>query len=481
MWWLAWALPLLAFVVLLVLLLAKAWRFRPKTQLAAPAAELIFSSQRAVDSLQRLLQLATVSSYRPEEEDEAAFARLPVLLKELFPALHQTCQLHKLGRRGLLFHWPGKNNVKPLVLMAHYDVVPAAANLWRQPPFAGVIAQGHLWGRGALDTKLSFNSILQAAEILLEQGFQPEQDIYLAFGGNEEVMGPDAPAMVDWFENNKIKPAFVLDEGGAIVSGIFPGVKAQCAVIGTGEKGIMQVELVHKSGGGHASTPPARSSLGRLARACLRIEKNPLKRQLTPPIKEMFDTLGRHSSFFYRLIFANLWLFSGILDKVFQKKGGELNALIRTTVAFTQASGSSQTNVMPTRAVLGANLRLISGDSCASVQQELVRLIADPEIEVNTLACQEASPISATDKSPYWQALASSVQAVWPGTLVSPFLMIGASDSRHYCRICDQVYRFSPMVLSDELRASIHGNDERVPLEAIADGVRFYLELIRRI
>jgi len=478
--WLIWAVPLAVLLALAAVVAVRTWRFRPPAEEAVSPAEIPYDAQKAIDDLQRMVRCATISRYDPAHEDDTAFARFRALLPELFPRVHQSLSFEQVGRRGLLYRWRGRSQDRPVVLMAHYDVVPVEESHWTQPPFAGVTADGCLWGRGALDTKPTVNGILQAAETLLGRGFVPQQDIYLAFGGNEEIMGQDAPDMIAWFSARNIRPALVVDEGGAVVEHVFPGVRQPCAVIGTGEKGVMQLTMTAKTNGGHASAPPRVSSIGRLSRACLRVETHPLKRRLTAPVAGLFDTLGRHSSSLYRVIFANLWLFAGLLDLICKQKGGELNALMRTTVAWTQASGSSQTNVMPALAKMGANLRLVPGDSCADVLARLEKIVRDPQLQLEASGCQEPSPLSVTGNHDGWLKVRQAVRAIWPEALVSPYLMIACSDSRHYSRICDQVYRFSAMALTDELRKTIHGNDERIPLDAIGKAVAFYLELMLR-
>lgn len=478
--WLTWAIPLAAFVVLALVVCLRTLAFRPHPETPPAVLPVDFDRQKAIDDLQRLVRCATVSNYDPAKEDEGAFHAFLALLPDLFPEVHRVCSFEVTGRRGLLYGWKGKSDANPIVLMAHYDVVPVHEELWEKPPFAGIIENGELWGRGTLDTKATVNGILQAAETLIKQDFIPENDIWLAFGGDEEVAGQDAPATVDLLEKRGIRPALVVDEGGAVVEDIFPGVARSCALIGTGEKGMMHFEMVAESGGGHASAPPSHSAIGRLAEACLKVENHPFRRRLSPAVAEMFDTLGRYSNALYRMIFANLWLYAGVLDLICKKKGGELNALLRTTVAWTQASGSKQTNVMPASATMGANLRLITGDTAENVLDYLARIIDNPSLKLRAVFSHEPSAISETGDSAGWLKVKRSVQSVWPEAIVSPYLMIACSDARHYCRISDHVYRFSAMAMSGEHRKTIHGNNERIPLDTIGQPVAFYLQLMQQ-
>ena len=264
-----------------------------------------------------------------------------------------------------------------------------------------------------------------------------------------------------------------------MVQDVFPGVKQPCGLIGIAEKGMMNVEYTVKSGGGHASAPKPHSPLVALSEACTKIESNPFAAHLTKPVAEMFDTLGRYSNFTYRMIFANLWLFGGVLDSICRKSGGELNALMRTTVAFTQAKGSAGRNVVPSEAKMISNLRLNPQDTMETALDYLKQTVNDPAVEMVNLEGMNPSPISETN-CPAWDKVAGAVAATWKGCLVSPYLMVQCSDSRHYGRISNHVYRFSAMDLSAEERATIHGNNERIRVETIGRAVEFYIRLMRQ-
>ena len=384
-----------------------------------------------------------------------------------------------MGRNGLLFTWKGRTSEAPSVLMAHYDVVPADEANWSRPPFEGLIEDGVLWGRGTLDTKCTLCCALEAAEQLLAEGFTPAHDLYFAFSGEEEIAGPSASDIVDELQRRGVEPAFVLDEGGAVVTGVFPGVDAPCALIGTSEKGQMQLFLDMKSEGGHASAPPRSTIAGRLARAVTRIEKRPAPFTLTPPAAEMFDTLGRRSIWPVRMVFANLWLFRPALDLATRLMGGELNALVRTTCAVTQMQGSPAYIVLPPVAAVGVNLRLLCGDSADKAEARIRRAVGDEAVSFRRGPWAEPSPYSETEGSEGWARLKSAVERTWPDAIVSPYLMLAGSDSRHYGRISRNVYRFGPLELSKEERGTIHGNNERVPLAKVVKCAEFYLRLIR--
>ncbi len=466
-------------VVFIAVLLIRTAAFKPK------AGPKIFENDEKVDAelvtdrLCRLVRCKTVSYKDTTLEDDAEFEKLIAMLPQLYPNVFRVCSFTQLPDRGLLFKWDGKNHGEPAVMMAHYDVVPVNEDMWEKPPFDAIVEDGVIWGRGTLDTKVTFNGVLSAADQLIAEGFTPENDMYFAFSGNEETNGQGAVNIVDWFEENGITPALVVDEGGAVVENVFPGVTAPCGVIGIAEKGLMDVEYRVKSNGGHASAPKPHTPVGILSRACCKVENKPFKSHLTKPIAEMFDTLGRHSSFLYRMIFANLWCFSGVLDMICKAGGGELNAIMRTTVAFTQMSGSSASNVIPPEATMVSNMRLNPMDTVDSALEYIKKTVDDEQVEVNLIHGMNPSRISQTN-CPAWDKVASAVASTWKGCLVAPYLMMQCSDSRHYGRISDKVYRFSAMDLSKEERAMIHGNNERVRIDCACRAVEFYLRLMRQ-
>ena len=470
---------LLAVILCFVgVILVRTLMFKPKHTVEADNSEVKFDSERAVENLRQLVRCKTVSYSDSALEDDAEFEKLIKLLPELYPNVFKNCDYNELPDRGLLFKWKGKNSGEPTVLMAHYDVVPADEKGWQKPPFEAILEDGVIWGRGTLDTKVTFGGVLFAADTLIAEGFVPQNDVYFAFSGGEEVNGKGAERIVDWFNTEGITPAMVLDEGGAVVENVFPGVKGSCGLIGIAEKGLMNVEYKCKSAGGHASAPKPHTPVGKLSRACCNMENNPFKSHLTMPVALMFDTLGRHSTFIYRMIFANLWAFKWVLDIICKKSGGELNALMRTTVAFTQMSGSEAPNVIPPEANMVSNIRLNPDDTVETALDYINKTVADKDIEVSLIHGTNPSRISRTDCEG-WERVSKAVASTWRGSIVSPYLMVQCSDSRHYGRISDKVYRFSAMDLTSEERATIHGNNERIRVEALEKTIEFYIRIMR--
>ena len=476
--WALWLIPA-AIIVFLAVLILRAVAFKPKAQPETDAEAIEFDKEKAAEALRELVKCRTVSYRDASLEDDAEFEKLISLLPALYPNVNRVCEFNRLPDRGLLFRWKGKSDSAPAVMMAHYDVVPVNEDLWDVPAFEAIVKDGCIWGRGTLDTKVTFSSILFAADHLISEGFTPENDIYFAFSGGEEVNGMGAVRIVDWFEEKGIEPAFVIDEGGAVVENVFPGVKAPCGLIGIAEKGMMDVKYTVKSQGGHASAPKPGAPIDRLASACRRMLDNPFKLKLTAPAAEMFDTLGRYSSFVYRIIFSNIKLFLPVLDAICKSGGGEMNALMRTTVAFTQAQGSSATNVIPPEASLVSNIRLNPADDMDSALEYIKKTVADECVEVTCMHGMNPSRISRTDCEG-WDKVASAVASTWKGCIVAPYLMVQCSDSRHWGRISDRVYRFSAMDLTSEERATIHGNNEKIRLDALARSNEFYIRLMKK-
>ena len=466
-------------VVFLAVILIRAALFTPKDAGQTEFEPVDFDRDAAVASLAELIKCRTVSYNDSSLEDDAEFEKLISKLPVLFPNVVKTCPMQRMDGRALLFRWKGKDDGAPAVLMAHYDVVPVEEENWTHPAFDAEITDGIMWGRGTLDTKVTFNGILSAAENLIKQGFVPENDIYFAFSGGEEVNGPGAKNIVKYFKEHGVTPEMVVDEGGAVVDNVFPGVTQPCGLIGIAEKGMLNLEYSLASSGGHASAPAPHTPVGRLSAACTKVEAHPFKMYFTKPALEMFDTLGRHSSFVYRVIFANLWCFGGILDAMCKKSGGELNALLRTTVAFTQMSGSKAPNVIPPSVSMVSNIRLNPEDSVSSAVEYIRTVINDPDVKITVGDHMEPSPISRTDCAG-WTRVVNAVAGTWKDCIVAPYLMVQCSDSRHYGEISDRVYRFSAMDLTAEERRTIHGNDEHIRLDTVKHAVEFFIRVIKQ-
>ena len=467
-------------VVFVAILLVRTLLFVPRELPPVQQDTITVDREKIVNDMISMIQCKTVSNRDDALVDWGEYKKFQELLRERFPLVHQHCTLEHVGKTGLLYHWQGKSAQEPSVCMAHYDVVPIDEEGWDKPAFEGILEDGYIWGRGTLDTKGTLCGVMEAAEQLLSEGYVPAHDVYFSFSGEEEIDGDSCKEIVRYLEQHGIRPALVLDEGGAVVENSFPGVSQECAMVGIGEKGSVNMDFVIESQGGHASTPPPHTILGQLSEAVTRIERSPFRRQLTKPVQEMFDTLGRYSTFAYRLIFANLWCFLPLLDIICKKSGGELNAMMRSTVAVTRMEGSKAYNVLPPKASFGINMRLMGEDTIDYATSYLQKVIGNDAIQPQLVNGMNPSIYSDTSCDA-WDKVVRVIHNTWPEAVVSPYLMMACSDSRHYCRITDRVYRFSAMKLSKEERAMIHGNNERIPVDTLVKTVEFYVRFLREL
>jgi len=435
----------------------------------------------AAPKLARLIACRTVSSRIPEEVDDGEFARFRAELAALFPVVHRRLTLEEVGG-GLLFRWQGtEDELDPVVLMAHYDVVPVQdESTWEHPPFAGVLADGCIHGRGALDDKGSLAAILEAVETLLEEGFTPSRTVWLSFGDNEETAGDTAARAAAILQERGVRPWLVLDEGGAVASQAFPFVTSPVAVIGVSEKGILDVELSVEDPGGHASTPTRLGAAARLARAVVRLDQRPFPAALHPVTIEMLGRLAAGASPLPAALFARAGSLRLPLTRIFGALGGEPNALTRTTVALTQLSGSKASNVLPTRATANANVRIAPGESIESVLRRMRRTVRDRKVSLRVVEGSEPSPVSSTSNAQF-AALETAIREVFPDAIPAPYIMLGGTDSRRYTAISDAVYRFAPFRMDKAARASIHADNEKLSLHTFGEGITFYRRLLQNL
>lgn len=412
--------------------------------------------------------------------DEAAFAALHERLANAYPRVHQHLDRQTFGW-SMLYTWAGQApDLPPAVFLAHQDVVPVDddwADTWTHDPFGGIIADGCVWGRGALDMKGLLVGLLEAVEGLLAAGYQPDRTLMLAFGHDEEDAGRGAQSLAAWLAEQGIQPWVVLDEGGAVIEGVVPGVEGAVAAIGTAEKRVVMFTLSVTTPPGHASTPPPATSIGLLAAALARLEAHPMPASLAY-LRPMIRHLGAAAPPLYRLVFANTWLF-GSLARRMLAASPIANAITRTTLAPTVVSGGYTDNVLPATATARVNCRLLPGDDVPTVIAHLRRVIGDGRVQITASPdTAGGTPVSPVD-DPAYASLARCIKQVFAGVPVVPYLMVGASDARHYTGLCPRVYRFQPMRLTSDDLARIHGIDERVPAAALAQTTVFYQHLMR--
>lgn len=477
-----------AFLAVCGLLGASLWNVSQlKSQQPAPASltdKTPFDEQLALTHLSQSLQFPTISHQTLLPETEQAFQALRQYLKSSFPLVFSQLEL-KTFKAGLLLRWKGqKSALKPILMAAHLDVVPAEApHSWLHPPFSGELDREFIWGRGALDDKNTALALLEACESLLKQGWQPQRDLYLALGQDEEIGGQQGAAlMASYLRQAGIQLEAVLDEGLAILPGSMIGLEPPVALIGIAEKGYLTLELKVDQTGGHASMPQADTAVDILAQALVKLHQAPLPARLSGPASELFKWLSPEMQGLQKFALANLWLFEPILLQQLQAKPST-NALIRTTMAPTMLSASPKENVLAASAQALINLRVLPGDTPEQIQSHFRQCINDSRVQIRSLAGGFgglASRVSATD-SAFFQSLSTTIRQVFPTALIAPSLVLAATDSRHYEDLSENTYRFMPVPLSVADLERIHGKDERLSHSDYLHSIVFFQALIKKL
>lgn len=481
-------LALLALVLLLVAAVAVNTMRQGSRQLeVAPAPALAVDEAAVADKLAGAIRLRTISSLEDPRANADQFLQLHALLAQRFPKVHATLKREVMpDGLSLLYTWQGTDaKARPIAFLAHQDVVPIAPGTeknWQAEPYSGQVKDGFVWGRGAWDDKANLISQLEAVEMLLATGFQPRQTVYLGFGADEEVGGlRGAVAMVKLLQDRKVRLDFVIDEGLLITEGVMPGLATPAALIGIAEKGYLSVVMKVPATPGHSSMPPAKgtSAIAMMSAALRRLDDEQLPGNIRGVAREMFETLAPEMGGMQRVALSNLWLFGPVVQSQLEK-GASTNAMLRTTTALTVVNGGNKDNVLPGEAQATVNFRLLPGDTRESVLQH-VRGKSGERFELFALpGSAEASPVSPTESASY-QLINRTVRSLFPGTIVAPGLMLGATDSRHFTPISDHIYRFSPVRAKPEDLSRFHGTNERISTANLAELVRFYHQLLRNL
>ncbi len=482
---LKWAgILLLAILALLAVVLTVNTLSFEKPKPAENQEPRLWEFPQMAERLSKAITIETVSQDEPTEIDTAEFIAFQDFLKSEYPLIHSELELTKINDLSLLYRWEAfkQPKKKGLLLAAHYDVVPAedyTLEQWSHPPFAGEIADGYLYGRGALDNKQSVIGLMEAVERLLERGYVPNRDIYLALGHDEEIGGMmGARAIADHLKKEGVSLDFTLDEGLVVTRGIVPGVERDVALIGLSEKGFVSVKITVQAEGGHSAFPGKESAISLLSEAILRLQNNQMNPSLTPPVRAFFQKVGPEMGFVPRVIIANLWLFEGLfLNNLLGNPSTA--SIVRTTTAPTIVRAGSKENVIPGRAEATVNFRILPGQTIEDVMNHIESTIDDPRFTFEkTKLFSEPSPLSSAESDAYKQ-IKGSIGKVFPKAIIAPSLMNAVADARHYTEISNDVYRFAPMVLESEDLNRIHGIDERISLEGLEKIPSFYKNLLK--
>jgi carboxypeptidase PM20D1 len=486
----------LLFVLAALLLLAAAlslntWGKGSRQLAVEPLAALAVDEAGAANRLAEAVRLRTVSTRDDARLNADQFQALRTLLQQRFPRVHAALKREIVGELSLLYTWEGSDaQARPVLLMAHQDVVPIAPGTegdWREPPFSGAVKDGYVWGRGAWDDKGNLLAQLEAVEMLLAAGYKPPRTVYLAYGADEEVGGLRGAARIaSLLKSRGVRLDFVLDEGLLVLDGILPGLRQPAAMIGVAEKGYLSVVLKISATPGHSSMPPARgsSAIAMMSAALKRLDDRQLPAGIRGVAGEMFDTLAPEMGGFSRVALSNLWLFGPLVQKQLEQSAST-NAALRTTTALTIVNAGNKENVLPGRAEATVNFRILPGDSkeqvLEHVRSQVGAVVPAGQFELYALpGAVDASKVAPTDSAQY-RVLNRTIREVFPDALVAPGLMIAATDSMHYGEISDHIFKFSPVRANAEDLKRFHGTNERLSIANYADAIRFYHRLITQL
>jgi carboxypeptidase PM20D1 len=434
-----------------------------------------------IEHLSAAIQCRTIAFDDRAKTDVLEFKRLQKLLVNFYPRLHANLYRESVNELSLLYQWRGSDpSLEPLLLLAHQDVVPAEdQQAWLHPPFAGAVADGAVWGRGAIDVKGGLIAICEAIEHLLTTGFKPRRTILLAFGHDEEVGGLEGAAAVgELLARRGVRPQFIIDEGGAILHDVIPGIRRPVAAVGIAEKGYLTLELKVTASGGHASMPPAQTAIGILSDAIQRLEGSPFPADLSGPTGEMIKCLSSEWTFAARVAIALLPLTSRIVRRRLEKTPSGA-ASLRTTTAVTMIESGVKDNILPQQATATLNCRILPGEDSSTVIARIRDVIDDRRVRLSIAGRFHSEPPPVADvKGVGYQVIKRTIAKIAPDAIAAPCLVLGGTDSRHYTHLTPAVYRFSAMRIAPEDLSTIHGNNERLTFENCQLLEQFYIQLI---
>ncbi|TYS18003.1 M20/M25/M40 family metallo-hydrolase [Rossellomorea vietnamensis] len=440
-----------------------------------------FDEEKAIKNLSEAITYKTISYQDRSKFELEEFQRFIDFLDRTYPSVHRELDLERVNDYALLYTWKGNDSSKkPIGLTSHYDVVPVLQGTeenWDHDPFSGTVSGDKIWGRGTLDDKIGVIGILQALEHLIDEGFQPERDMYFMFGHDEEIGGEEgAMAIAALLKERGVQFDFVLDEGGAIVENMVPGVKAPVGVVGISEKGSATAKLSIEGSGGHSSQPQSQTNIGRIAGAIAKLEETQFPEDLKGPGEDLFEYAAPEMNFGMKYIFSNKFIFEPIIEEVLLNEPASA-ALIRTTIAPTIFQAGEQYNALPEEASAIINLRLMPGDSLEDVKEFIEKTIEDDAIAVEVTG-SEATKVSSLKGKPF-NAIQQAARNVYSEAVIAPYLMVAGSDAKHYDSVADNTYRFLPVQITSEDLNRMHGTNEHVSTENYLNAVKFYVEFVK--
>ena len=469
-------------VLLLLIILIRTFSFS-SLQIEVEPAEKIEVSPMASQHLAEAIRFKTISYDDPAQFDPEPFLQFREFLRSTYPNIESQLSKELINGHSILYKWQGTNpDLNPLILLAHMDVVPieeSSADEWQTDPFAGTIKDGYIWGRGSLDIKGSLIMFMEAIEALLQEGFSTERTIYLAFGHDEEIGGHEgATEIAKVLQERGIEAEMILDEGGIISSGIVPAMEKPVALIGTAEKGSITLKLSVNVDGGHSSMPEKETAVDLLSGAVAKLKAHPFPKRISEPVEDFINYLGPELPFFQRMVFANTWVFKRILLNIYEKTASG-NATVRTTTAPTIFQSGVKDNLIPTQAYALINFRILPGETSEDVMEHVKEIVNDDRVTMESHGfLSEPTPVSSTTSAAFY-TLHKTIREYFPETVVTPYLVVGATDSRHYRELSECIYRFAPITYTSEDLKRLHGINERIGIEDFENGIRFYYGLIK--
>jgi carboxypeptidase PM20D1 len=466
--------------VLVIIIFIKTLTFR-SLQINPESVFLPAISDSSVSHISAALKFPTISPGPDIQIDTLTFKSYHAFLNNAYPLISSQLEKETFSQFSLLYKWQGSDpSLKPVILMAHMDVVPAGdSDLWTNPPFSGENDGIYIWGRGALDDKSEMIGILEAVEMLLSEGYKPERTFYLAFGHDEEILGKNgAQVIATALKERGVEAEYILDEGMAITKGVVPMIDKPVALIGTSEKGYLSVMLSVEMPGGSTATPEKETSVTILNRAIYLIDNKQMKAVISEPVNDFVKYVGPEMPFYAKAIFANKWLFNGVLLNIYQGSSSG-NALVRTTTAPSILKAGIKDNVIPARAEAVVNFRILAGESSSDVINHITKVIDDERVKIEILeGFSEPSPVSPVNVFGF-ETILTTIRQIYPDVVVAPTMMLAASDSRLYSEISKNIYRFAPIIVTSEDMETIHGLNEKNKISDFERGIGFYYQLIK--
>jgi len=467
----------------LIMLLLKTFKYRKTFPVHCETISVDLADETK-NKLKKAIQIKSISHNDYSKNDINEFVKISSFIECNYPLLFSELEIESLNAYSQIIKWPGKNqDLKPVLLISHFDVVPVVEKNWSVPPFEGVEKDGFIWGRGALDTKNTLTAILESADSLLLDGFKPERTIYMAFGGDEETQGTEGAGKIcTYFEKENLEFEWLLDEGGIVAEDSISMVKRPLALIGVSEKGFVNIRITSEAKSGHSSMPPAHSAAGIIAKAVTEVENHPFPAKITPTLSAFLFGITPYVSFPISVVLANHKIFAPLIKMLFLKSDTSA-ALLRTTQAVTILRSGIKENVLPSEGEAIVNIRILPGETVESTIKRIKKLLRNFPVKVDVADYNDSNdPIRESSlNSTGYGAVCNAIEKVFPKAVTVPYMMTGATDSKHYKTICRDIYRFSPMSLNSKELALIHSADERISFENYAKSISFYKILIKNM